>query len=181
MGQKRGIRVTSFTMPMSSMTKITRGMPLTSTAEQQRRVSPGLLLGGFIPMNWRWGAQGQHQSHPILSAGALGAYPGKVNPANRLGMCYFDGRGVERDYAKAFQLLKWAEDHGGPAMLYYLGACYANGQGTQQDYAKAFTYLEKVNWDCPHAFIFLEDVLQRPGCSREHCKGCEYLQKAGDM
>ena len=36
----------------------------------------------------------------------------KVNPANRLGMCYFDGRGVERDYAKAFQLLKWAEDHG---------------------------------------------------------------------
>ena len=32
MGQKRGIRVTSFTMPMSSMTKITRGMPLTSTA-----------------------------------------------------------------------------------------------------------------------------------------------------
>ena len=47
----------------------------------------------------------------------------KVNPANRLGMFYYDGRGVERDYAKAFQLLKWAEDHGGPVMLYYLGAC----------------------------------------------------------
>ena len=24
----------------------------------------------------------------------------KVNPANRMGMCYYDGRGVERDYAK---------------------------------------------------------------------------------
>ena len=105
----------------------------------------------------------------------------KVNPANRMGMCYYDGRGVERDYAKAFQLLKWAEDHGGPAMLYYLGACYANGQGTRQDYAKAFTYLDKVNWDCPHAFYLLGKMYCNGlGVPMDIAKGVEYLQKAGD-
>ena len=105
----------------------------------------------------------------------------KVNPANRLGMYYYDGRGVERDYAKAFQLLKWAEDHGGPVMLYYLGACYANGQGTQQDYAKALTYLDQVNWNCQPAFYLLGKMYCNGlGVPMDIPKGVEYLQKAGD-
>lgn len=105
----------------------------------------------------------------------------KVNPANRMGMCYYDGRGVERDYAKAFQLLKWAEDHGGPAMLYYLGACYANGQGTRQDYAKAFTYLERIDWNCHPAFYLLGRMYCNGlGVPMDIAKGVEYLQKAGD-
>lgn len=45
----------------------------------------------------------------------------KVNPANRLGMFYYDGNGVEPGYSKAFHLLKWAEDKNGPVMFYYLG------------------------------------------------------------
>lgn len=105
----------------------------------------------------------------------------KVNPANRMGMCYYDGRGVERDYAKAFQLLKWTEDHGGPAMLYYLGACYANGQGTRQDYAKAFTYLERIDWNCHPAFYLLGKMYCNGlGVPMDIAKGVEYLQKAGD-
>lgn len=32
-----------------------KGMPLTSTAEQQRRVSPGPSSGRVIPMNWEMG------------------------------------------------------------------------------------------------------------------------------
>ena len=106
---------------------------------------------------------------------------GKTNPANRLGMFYYDGEGVERDYAKAFQLLKWAEDHGGSAMLYYLGACYANGQGTQQDYAKAFTYLERINWNCHPGFYLLGKMYCNGlGVPTDIGKGVEYLQKAGD-
>ena len=106
----------------------------------------------------------------------------KVNPANRLGMYYYDGRGVERDYAKAFQLLKWAEDHSGPVMLYYLGACYANGQGTQQDYAKALTYLEQVNWNCHPAFYLLGKMYCNGlGVPMDIAKGVEYLQKASEV
>ena len=106
---------------------------------------------------------------------------GKTNPANRLGMFYYDGRGVEQDYAKAFQLLKWAEDSGGSAMVYYLGACYANGQGTQQDYAKAITYLERIDWHCPDGFYLLGKLYCNGlGTPVNIAKGVAYLQKAGD-
>ena len=106
---------------------------------------------------------------------------GKVNPANRLGMFYYDGEGVERDYAKAFQLLKWAEDNGGSPMLYYLGACYANGQGTQQNYAAALKYLEKINWNCSPGFYLLGKMYCNGlGVPTDIAKGVEYLQKAGN-
>ncbi|HIT80042.1 MAG TPA: sel1 repeat family protein, partial [Candidatus Faecivivens stercorigallinarum] len=105
----------------------------------------------------------------------------KVNPANRLGMFYYDGRGIEQDYAKSFQLLKWAEDNGGPVMLYYLGACYANGQGTQQDYAKALGYLERIDWNCREAFYLLGKLYCNGlGVTENIPKGVEYLQKAGE-
>ena len=106
----------------------------------------------------------------------------KVNPANRLGMYYYDGRGVERDYAKAFQLLKWAEDHGGPAMLLLSwGACYANGQGPSRTTPRPFTYLNRIDWDCPHAFYLLGKMYCNGlGVPENIAKGVEYLQKAGD-
>ena len=106
----------------------------------------------------------------------------KGNPANRLGMFYYDGRGVERDYAKAFQLLKWAENNGSPAMLYYLGACYANGQGTRQDYETARAYLEKIDWNCPQGFYLLGKMYCNGlGVPEDIAKGVDYLQKAGEL
>ena len=105
----------------------------------------------------------------------------KANSANRLGMFYYDGKGVERDYAKAFQLLKWAEDNGAAPQFYYLGACYANGQGTQQDYAKALTYLERIDWNCPDGFYLLGKLYCNGlGVPADIAKGVEYLRKAGD-
>lgn len=106
----------------------------------------------------------------------------KVNPANRLGMFYYDGEGVERDYAKAFQLLKWAEDNNGSPMLYYLGACYANGQGTQQNYPAALRYLERIDWNCPPGFYLLGKMYCNGlGVPMDIAKGVEYLQKAGNV
>lgn len=105
----------------------------------------------------------------------------KANSAGRLGMFYYDGEGVERDYAKAFQLLKWAEDNGAEPQFYYLGACYANGHGTQQDYAKAVKYLEQIDWNCPAGFYLLGKLYCNGlGVPADIAKGVEYLQKAGD-
>ena len=52
---------------------------------------------------------------------------------------YFDGRGVEQDYDKAFRLLKWADDSGKTSNwgAYYLGYCYTYGEGTERDYVLA--------------------------------------------
>ena len=65
----------------------------------------------------------------------------KIGPANRLGAFYYNGDGVEQDYAKAFQLLKWAYDQDTSSNwgAYYLGACCAHGWGTQQDVYKRQT------------------------------------------
>ncbi len=105
----------------------------------------------------------------------------KANSANRLGMFYYDGKGVEQDYAKAFQLLKWAEDNGASPQFYYLGACYANGQGTQQDYAQALKYLKQIDWHCPAGFYLLGKLYCNGlGVPADIAKGVEYLQKAGD-
>ena len=70
---------------------------------------------------------------------------------------YFDGRGVEQDYDKAFSLLKRADDSGktGNWGAYYLGYCYTYGEGTERDYVLARKYLEAVDWDCQDAFFLL--------------------------
>ena len=107
----------------------------------------------------------------------------KISPANRLGALYYDGEGVELDYAKAFQLLKWAYDQDTTNNwgAYYLGACYAYGRGTQQDYVQARKFLEMVDWDNPNAFYLLGCLYARGlGGPEDIAKGVEYLQKAGD-
>ena len=107
----------------------------------------------------------------------------KIGPANRLGTFYFNGQGVEQDYAKAFQLLKWAYDQSNTNNwgAYYLGACYAYGRGTQQDYAAARKFLEMVDWNNRSAFYLLGYLYARGlGGPEDIAKGVEYLQKAGD-
>ena len=107
----------------------------------------------------------------------------KVGIAKRLGAFYFEGEGVERDYAKAFQLLKWDYDHNTKDTwgAYYLGACYAHGWGTQQDYVQARKFLEKINWNCSNGFYLLGYLYGRGlGGPEDIPKGVEYLQKAGN-
>ena len=107
----------------------------------------------------------------------------KISPANRLGSFYYRGEGIERDYAKAFQLLKWAYDQNPSSNwgAYYLGACYAHGRGTQQDYVQARKFLEMVDWNSKEAFSLLGYLYARGlGGPENIAKGVEYLQKAGD-
>ena len=110
-------------------------------------------------------------------------YASRDGAANRLGAFYFNGQGVEQDYAKAFQLLKWAYDQSNTNNwgAYYLGACYAYGRGTQQDYAAARKFLEMVDWNNRSAFYLLGYLYARGlGGPEDIAKGVEYLQKAGD-
>ena len=107
----------------------------------------------------------------------------KIGPANRLGAFYYNGDVVEQDYAKAFQLLKWAYDQDTSSNwgAYYLGACCAHGRGTQQDYVQARKFLEMVDWDNRNAFYLLGYLYARGlGGPEDIPKGVEYLQKAGD-
>ncbi|WP_071434322.1 tetratricopeptide repeat protein [Angelakisella massiliensis] len=107
----------------------------------------------------------------------------RIGCSNRLGALYYDGKGVPQDYAKAFQLLKWAYDQDTTNNwgAYYLGSCYAHGYGTQQDYALARKFLEMVDWQSKNAFYLLGYLYARGlGGPEDIQKGVALLQKAGD-
>ena len=61
-----------------------------------------------------------------------------------LGVCYYNGQGVEQNYQKAFQWYTKAANQGNALAEYNLGVCYNNGQGVEQDYQKAFQWYTKA-------------------------------------
>ena len=105
----------------------------------------------------------------------------KVGCANTLGEMCFNGRGVARDYVKAFQLLSYAHAHKSNWGALYLAKCYFYGLGTQQDYVKARQFLDLVSRKNEEVFFMLGFIHARGlGVPEDIKKGMEYLQKAGD-
>lgn len=101
--------------------------------------------------------------------------------ANTLGEMCFNGRGVARDYVKAFQLLSYAHAHKSNWGALYLAKCYFYGLGTQQDYVKARQFLDLVSRKNEEVFFMLGFIHARGlGVPEDIKKGMEYLQKAGD-
>ncbi len=60
-----------------------------------------------------------------------------------LGMCYLDGKGVEKDEKLAVSHLRFAKDQV-PEAMERLGYCYQNGIGTKKDLAEAIKLYEQA-------------------------------------
>ena len=69
---------------------------------------------------------------------------GDANAQYYIGKLYYKGKGIEKDYKKAFEYLKKAAEQGHVDAQYYLGKCYYDGKGVEKDYEKAFEYLKKA-------------------------------------
>jgi hypothetical protein len=61
-----------------------------------------------------------------------------------LGIAYFEGKDVERDYEQAFVLLQDSFEAGEIESGYYLALSYFNGLGTEINEKKGFSILEKT-------------------------------------
>ena len=70
----------------------------------------------------------------------LSAAMGDVNAINRLGMCYFDGKGVKRDFSISRAYFKLGVTKGNVNSLYRLGDFYMEGLGVERDERKAVEY-----------------------------------------
>ena len=55
---------------------------------------------------------------------------------------YLQGRGVQHDFAQAFQLFRRAAERGYAAAQNNLGLMYANGHGVGRDYVWAYAWLD---------------------------------------
>ena len=62
----------------------------------------------------------------------------------KLGIMYYDGEGVTRDYQQAFTWFKRAADQGHADAQALLGMLYYKGEGVPQDYNQAALWLQKA-------------------------------------
>ncbi|MCX7124016.1 MAG: tetratricopeptide repeat protein [Gammaproteobacteria bacterium] len=64
--------------------------------------------------------------------------------AYSLGLIYYYGRGVEKNYSKAVKYFGLGTKHGHVLSTEMLGNCYLGGQGVKADYQLAYNYLYKA-------------------------------------
>ncbi|MBQ1258482.1 MAG: SEL1-like repeat protein, partial [Clostridia bacterium] len=63
---------------------------------------------------------------------------------NKLGFCYYNGKGTQKDYSRALTNWRNASEQGLAKAQSNLAICYSKGHGTVMDKAKAFEWWEKA-------------------------------------
>ncbi|MDX1518905.1 MAG: tetratricopeptide repeat protein [Gammaproteobacteria bacterium] len=77
---------------------------------------------------------------------------GDLDALNYLGIHYYIGLGVNRDYRKAAGYFRKAAEAGHPDAQYNLGIMYENGQYVSQDFTTAYVWLYAAHMQGnPHA------------------------------
>lgn len=72
------------------------------------------------------------------------AEKGNAEAMFNLGVCYYDGIGVEQDYAEAIEWWGSAAEWGVAKAQFNLASCYANGIGVEQDIREAVRLFRKA-------------------------------------
>lgn len=68
---------------------------------------------------------------------------GNVLALYEIGDIYLYGRGVEKDFGKAFEWFEKSAKKGNGLALYQIGYMYFNGKGVEKDFGKAFEWFKK--------------------------------------
>ena len=72
----------------------------------------------------------------------------------RIGLCYYNGTGLSKDYEKAFKFIADASRRGEPNAMYDLATMYYNGIGTTKDESLAHElYMSAADLDEPRALL----------------------------
>jgi TPR repeat protein len=72
------------------------------------------------------------------------AEKGHAAAQNRLGNCYCDGHGVEKNLVEAVKLFRQAAEHGYVGAQYNLGVCYYHGEGEEKNMAEAVKWFHQA-------------------------------------
>ena len=72
------------------------------------------------------------------------AEKGDATAQFNLGLSYYNGQGVVRDYAAAAKWFRKAAEQGYASAQFNLGVMYSNGQGVEQDYVEAVKWFRKA-------------------------------------
>lgn len=72
------------------------------------------------------------------------AQKGDAEAQLELGICYYTGDGVAKDYKQAVYWFKKAAEQGRVEAQYYLGICYYEGEGVAKDLNQAVYWFKKA-------------------------------------
>ena len=72
------------------------------------------------------------------------AAQGYTQTQHNLGVCYYNGRGVEKDEQKAVEWYQKAAEQGYAQAQKNLGVCYRHGTGIEKDEQKAVEWYQKA-------------------------------------
>ncbi|KAL0245323.1 hypothetical protein GEMRC1_009402 [Eukaryota sp. GEM-RC1] len=100
-----------------------------------------------------------------------------------IGVCFYDGQGIEKDQSKAVYWYQKAADLGHSGAMGYLGVCYHNGQGIEKDHSKAVYWYQKAA-DLGHSGAMRNLGVcydNGQGIEKDHSKAVYWYQKAADL
>ena len=99
------------------------------------------------------------------------------------GEAYYNGRGVEQDYAKAVEWYRKAAEQGHACAQCNLGQCYYNGEGVEQDYVKAVEWYRKAadQGDAQAQCNLGECYHSGRGVDQGYAKAVEWYRKAAEQ
>ncbi len=103
-----------------------------------------MIWGGFVVQTVSGNQEIIHEdSADVVRDYQKAAEQGDVNAQSILGAMYYEGKGVQKNYAKAFEWFEKAAKQGDADAQNILGLRYYNGEGVPKDYTKAFEWFEK--------------------------------------
>ncbi len=116
------------------------------------------------------------------------AQKGDVDAYTLIGETYLIGKGVPRDYKKAFEWFSQAADQNNTRAMTNLGVMYYRGMGVKQSYTKSRELLEKAAnhnnnaKDSGVAYLFLGGMYFRgEGVEQNNTKAIQLFKKSCDI
>lgn len=110
-----------------------------------------------------------------------------IDATQMLGVCFFEGRGIEQDYKSAFMLMCREMDGRNPEIFCYRGLCWLNGWGTEQDCERAVEEFKVIANDEEQSEAITTALyqlglcyLEGKGTEADKDKAVEYLTKAAE-
>lgn len=92
---------------------------------------------------------------------------------------YFDGAGVEQDYAEAARLFREASEAGDATATYYWGVCLLEGRGVERDEVEAVRWFrENADWFAPSAEKLSECYEKGLGVAKNREEAEKWRRKA---
>lgn len=131
--------------------------------------------------SWIGSESGNHTLEYKLNSSS--AEKGDATAQFNLGLNYYEGQGVEQDYAEAAKYFRKAAEQGNESAQCNLGLMYYDGQGVEQNYAEAVKWYRKAAEQgyAPAQYNLGNMYLNGRGVAKDDSEAVKWFRKAAEQ